>query len=112
MPDRSWTTSPRPLSLPARAWRLASVLAAAKAAAQRRAPKAPARTEPRRRWLRTTAPGRAKRCGASLFRGALLEPVLEPAVEIRVDRQVVGEQLRVDLLELRGTLVLLPVIDA
>src|SRR4051812_19731087 len=111
MRGRSWTTSPPPLSLPAPAWRLALVLVVAKAA-PRREPKARAKTGPRRRWLQTTAPGRAKQCGPSLFRGALLEPVLEPAVEIRVDRQVVGEQLRVDLLELGGTLVLLPVVDA
>src|SRR5712692_878219 len=64
-----------------------------------------------RRLPRHTAPGRAAGFDPSLLREALLQPVLEAAIEIRVDRQVVGEQLGVDLLDFGRALVLLPGVD-
>src|SRR5262245_15678410 len=58
---------------------------------------------------------RARRASAAriilLLRRALLHPVLEPAIEVGVDRQVVGQQQRVDLLDFLHALVLLPGID-
>src|ERR671935_1992937 len=65
---------------------------------------------PRRRSPRRT-PLRAASRAASLLRGAFSEPVLEPAIEIGVDRQVIGEKLRVDIDELGDALVLLPGVD-
>src|SRR6185295_2239515 len=66
------------------------------------------------RWRRQPGRGpvpRAQRA-ASLLRVALFQPVLEAAIEVGVDRQVVGEELRIDLLELGDALALLPAIDA
>src|SRR5881394_514325 len=56
--------------------------------------------------------GRKAGRAASLLRGAFFQPVLEPAIEVGVDRQVVGEKLRVDLHHLGEALVFLPTIDA
>src|SRR4029079_89650 len=69
------------------------------AAAERRPPCGP---PPRGRVL----PARAS------ARGALLQPCLESAIEVSVDRQIVGQQLGVDLLDFGQALVLLPLIDA
>src|SRR5687767_15410668 len=70
---------------------------------------APGPGRPRGRRPRTMrAPAR---CAASLLPGALLQPVLEAAIEVGIDRQLVAEQLGVDLLELGGALVLLPGVD-
>src|SRR3954464_4853820 len=57
-------------------------------------------------------PAGAPMRGASLFRRALLQPVLETAIEIRVDRQIIGEELRVDLHDFREALAFLPAVNA
>src|SRR5260221_5055513 len=65
---------------------------------------------PRRRL-----PGKRGRAGsaASLVRGSVvLQPVLEAPVEIGVDRQVVGQELRVELDDFGQALLLLTAVDA
>src|SRR5258707_6606803 len=49
---------------------------------------------------------------ASLLRGLSFQPVLEPAIEISIDRQVVAEELRIDFHDFRQPLVFLPAVDA
>src|SRR3989442_6433843 len=49
--------------------------------------------------------------GALLLRRACFQIILEAAIEVGVDRQVAGQQLGVDLLDLGRALVLVPVVD-
>src|SRR5690348_16902075 len=64
---------------------------------------------PSRRRSRETAGPRGR--AASLVRGAFFQPVLETAIEIGVDRKVVGEELGVDLHHLGEALAFLPAVD-
>src|SRR6266550_1560242 len=57
-----------------------------------------------------TARAKAAR-GALLLRRACFQIVLEAAIQVGVDRQVAGQQLGVDLLDLGRALVLLPRVD-
>src|SRR3954470_6100113 len=91
-------------SSPRAPWRSSSPPPARRAVAARWA--APRRPPPR------GVPAGAPTRGASLLRRALLQPVLETAIEISVDRQIVGEELRVDLDHLRETLAFLPPVNA
>src|SRR3954469_15400436 len=50
--------------------------------------------------------------GASLLRGARFEPVLEASIEISIDGEVVGQELRVELDDFGEALLFLPVVDA
>src|SRR6185503_15632484 len=72
------------------------------------APRRPAARRAPAGWC--TARGGGGRAG-SLLGGAPLQPVLEIAVEVGIDRQVVGQEHRVDFLDLGGALVLLPLVD-
>src|SRR2546422_197286 len=67
-------------------------------------------SEPPPRLQPSTARAQAAR-GALLLRRACLQIVLEAAIEVGVDRQVAGQQLGVDLLDLGRALVLLPRVD-
>src|SRR5260221_6779396 len=49
---------------------------------------------------------------ASLLRGLSFQPVLEPAIEISIDREVGAEELRIDFHDFRQPLVFLPAVDA
>src|SRR3989449_8924409 len=67
-------------------------------------------SEPPPRLQPSTARAQATR-GALLLRRACFQIVLEAAIQVGVDRQVAGQQLGVDLLDLGCALVLLPRVD-